>query len=152
MSPKKRRDAKTPVGTCKQCPPGSKRPSPYPGPRCATHHREVTKNRSKSSRDSRLRRTYNISSETYEKIYESQGGLCAICGPYSGRNGKTRNLSVDHDHSCCNGPKSCGKCVRGLICDLCNKYLGLLRDNPEGFQRGIDYLTNPPARKVITDD
>lgn len=27
---------------------------------------------------------------------------------------------VDHDHKCCSGDKSCGKCVRGILCPGCN--------------------------------
>lgn len=152
MPAKRPRASKTPERQCKDCAPGSKRPAPYPGPRCATHNREVKKNRKSTTRSTRLQKTYNITVEQYEEIYESQGRMCAICGPYSGRNGRTKNLSVDHDHSCCNGSVSCGKCVRGLVCDTCNKFLGLLRDNPDGFQRGIDYLTDPPARKVVRNE
>lgn len=146
-----KRSKKEPGKQCKDCDPGSRRPAPYPGPRCATHHRAVKKTRSSSSRKSHLKNTYNMTPEQYEQLYEFQNGLCYICGPYSGRNGRNKNLSVDHDHSCCPGRTSCGKCTRGLLCSRCNQLLGSIRDNPEAFQRGIDYLTNPPARKVFNN-
>jgi hypothetical protein len=47
---------------------------------------------------------------------------------------------VDHDHS--NGE------VRGILCGPCNQLLGHGRDSIAFFQRVIDYLTNPPARKL----
>jgi len=35
----------------------------------------------------------------------------------------------DHDHVCCSGKKSCGKCLRGLLCHGCNTKLGALENN-----------------------
>jgi hypothetical protein len=83
----------------------------------------------------RYRRTekikaHGLSIEQYENILNSQGGVCAICklpesavNPYSKQ---PRNLSIDHDHSCCPGRHSCGKCVRGLLCHKCNSALGVI--------------------------
>ncbi len=52
----------------------------------------------------------------YESMLADQGGGCAICG----RRPSDRPLYVDHDHSCCSGPDTCGFCVRGLLCHPCN--------------------------------
>jgi hypothetical protein len=53
------------------------------------------------------------------------------------------DAKVDHDHSCCPGKQSCGRCVRGLLCHGCNTSLGLLKDNAETLRRLADYLTRP---------
>lgn len=63
--------------------------------------------------------------------------------------GIRKRLPVDHDHACCPGPIGCRDCVRGLLCTRCNRLLGHLRDDTTAFQRGIDYLTSPPARAVL---
>lgn len=62
---------------------------------------------------------------------------CAICEK-SCKTGKA--LAIDHDHRCCQGKKSCGKCIRGLLCQDCNLGLGHFRDNPNSLMRAIDYL------------
>jgi hypothetical protein len=72
-------------------------------------------------------------------LYEAQGGRCYICQRATGAR---RRLAVDHNHAT-------GE-VRGLLCKPCNRdVLGHLRDNTEALQRAIDYLTNPPARRVL---
>ena len=77
------------------------------------------------SRKHTLKRRYNITVEQYDVLLESQGGACAICGrvPVEGE----RRLAVDHDHACCpDGEKTCGKCIRGLLCVSCNSGVGML--------------------------
>lgn len=49
-------------------------------------------------------------------------------------------LVVDHDHACCPGDHSCGKCVKGLICFDCNTALGLLRDDAAAADRLAGYV------------
>jgi hypothetical protein len=39
--------------------------------------------------------------------------------------------------------------VRGLICFLCNRAIGLLQDSPERVKAALDYLLAPPAYRVL---
>lgn len=60
---------------------------------------------------------YSITPDDYEKIFAAQGSVCAGClAPPNGR-----KLAVDHNHRCCDGDFSCGACIRGLLCDTCNR-------------------------------
>lgn len=95
-------------------------------------------------RDGYLKRTYGIDTEKYEQMLEKSGGGCYICGKTQEENGKY--LAVDHDHSCCNdGRKSCGKCIRGILCDICNRAVGLLKDNPENAMAVAQYIKENPS-------
>ena len=123
----------------------SLRKAPHPGPRCATHHRQVRKGRRTVSWEQRILATYNITGQQYWKLYEAQGGHCAFCP----RTGTKKRLSIDHDHACCKGPTSCGKCVRGLLCSTCNSYLGHIRDRAEVGLMIHQYLVTPPASLIL---
>jgi hypothetical protein len=68
--------------------------------------------------------------EIYDKLFHEQQGKCAICD--STENGRYKHLSIDHDHS--NGK------IRGLLCNNCNRGLGLLKDNPEVLRKAADYV------------
>ena len=81
---------------------------------------------------------YSITVEQYMTLLESQGGVCKLCKKEDS-SFRTR-LSVDHDHSCCPNEKSCGKCIRGLLCHHCNITLGAARDDIQTLQNMIDYL------------
>jgi hypothetical protein len=122
------------VKQCKDCPPGSKRPAPFPGPRCATHHRAITKLRKKANHERRVQVIYGLAPGEYERLYAAQGGRCAICQT---ANGKTKRLAVDHNHTT--------GAVRGLLCGPCNQLVGRLRDSPAAFLRGYQYLSRGPA-------
>ena len=58
--------------------------------------------------------------EQYDALLSAQGGVCAICS----RPPTKQFLAVDHDHACCPGSRTCGQCVRGLLCGHCNRQLG----------------------------
>lgn len=92
--------------------------------------------RKRQSKDSHLKRRYGISIEVWEEILSSQGMVCKICSLDSPR------FTVDHDHKCCNGFKTCGKCIRGIICENCNRALGLVKDNIDVLNKMIIYLEN----------
>jgi hypothetical protein len=118
--------------------------APFPGPRCFRHHHA----RRKLVRARNSDRRYSLEDGQYDKILEAQGGGCGWCGRPPRKDG--RRLARDHDHSCCPGKTSCGKCVRGLLCWSCNKALHHLGDDPVRVERGADYLRNWPTRKLMT--
>lgn len=53
---------------------------------------------------------------------------------------RLQNFVVDHDHTCCPGKRSCGRCVRGLLCNRCNRALGQFGDDIETLRRAVAYL------------
>lgn len=82
---------------------------------------------------------YNLPPGKYEEMLEEQGGVCAICHqPETVRNNA---LSVDHDRACCPGDRSCGECVRGLLCFKCNVHI-VLFESKEWVQSALEYLLN----------
>jgi hypothetical protein len=105
---------------------------------CYTCEKSVVKARRETTHRLRVAETYGMDVGDYDLIYAKQGGKCAICWRATG---KTRRLSVDHDH------KS-GK-VRGLLCSTCNRMLGHARDDTDFFARAINYLTDPPAENIV---
>ena len=108
--------------------------------------RYTTEYRKRSGRDrsaewaKHLHRQYGVTTQQWDAMFAAQAGGCAVCGVAEERG---RRLSVDHDHSCCPGKKSCGKCVRGLLCGDCNRALGLLRDDLARIDALSGYLTSP---------
>jgi hypothetical protein len=77
-------------------------------------------------RKQRLRSTYNLTVDDYQRMYAEQQGRCAICLD------EHPELAVDHDHE--------SGAVRGLLCRCCNLALGYLRDNPGYLIAAIAYL------------
>jgi hypothetical protein len=58
---------------------------------------------------------------------------CALCVA-------TERLDIDHDHACCPGDRSCGKCVRGFLCRSHNVGLGMFGDDPAQLRAAADYI------------
>ena len=74
-----------------------------------------------------LLRRYSLSEEKYSELLDSQGGCCAICLTPATKFKK--RLHVDHDHNCCPSGHSCGKCIRGLLCPICNRFLAYVESD-----------------------
>lgn len=70
-------------------------------------------------------KAYGISIEDWDRMYEEQKGLCAICGVNKARD-------VDHCHTS-------GK-VGALLCNPCNQGIGLFNEDPSRLSAAIDYL------------
>jgi hypothetical protein len=91
-------------------------------------------------------RAHGIGSRGRQRLLAVQGGVCAICG--TDDPGSRWGWAIDHDHSCCDGTDSCGKCVRGVLCVGCNTGLGGFKDDPERMRRAIEYLQRPKLRAM----
>lgn len=88
-----------------------------------------------STRKRNLKHKYGISLEKYEEMLTEQEGKCAICKATENNttgNRKDWNFAVDHDHET-------GK-IRGLLCNSCNRGIGLLKDNPELLRKAAEYV------------
>lgn len=120
------------VRACKDC-GSTSRKLPHPGPRCATCHRKVRRGASDRRRLTYVAKQYNLTPEQYAELTGRYSGMCWICRKRKGR-------AVDHDHGCCSGKTSCGKCVRGFLCTICNVFLGRIGDSIQILINAIDYL------------
>lgn len=94
------------------------------------------------------RRRHGITVKEYEAMLWEQMGVCRICeNPESKtRNGKIIRLSVDHDHRCCPGRYSCGKCVRALLCHSCNVGSGSFDHSPARLRRAATFFEGYPDK------
>jgi hypothetical protein len=92
--------------------------------------REYRRRHIEREQDCQLQRHYGLSLAEYDDMLESQDNGCAICGKPPEENGK--RLSVDHDHET-------GK-VRGLLCNCCNRGLGIFHDDIALMRDAIEYL------------
>ncbi len=79
------------------------------------------------------------------RLVELQGAVCAICGlpeaTTNKRYGRERVLALDHDHTS-------GE-IRGLICSSCHAKLVHLGHDSEWVRKALDYITDPPARRLF---
>ena len=106
------------------------------------------KGRQVQIRTVQLRIRYGLTPLQYNRLFTAQNGVCAICGqPETARqkSGKIQRLSIDHNHKCCPGKRSCGRCVRGLLCVRCNIALGSLSDDVTRMYAMISYITRTEA-------
>jgi Recombination endonuclease VII len=114
--------------------------------RCKECRRELTarwraENPEKNIASKRIQhlKRYNLD----EAAYSEMGDTCWICGAVEPGYGR-KYFFIDHDHACCPpGPgklRSCGKCIRGLLCGNCNLGLSLFRDDPKRLRKAADYI------------
>ena len=99
--------------------------------------------------DTRLKNKFGINLKQYDTMLNKQNGKCAICGENETitTNGIVRRLAVDHNRVCCANNKSCGLCVRGLLCNSCNTGIGKLKDDINLLNSAITYLQNNNSLK-----
>lgn len=81
-----------------------------------------------------LKNKYGITPADYESLLVAQDGCCAICRTDTDPYGRAK-FCVDHDHTT--------GAVRGLLCNNCNRTLGLFGDDPARLERAAAYLRDP---------
>ena len=102
-----------------------------------TECKECAKSRIKASHDptryrnNHLKRNYGITLDDYDRMYEQQGGCCAICGT-TNPGGKWNHFAVDHNHET--------GAVRELLCNNCNTAIGLMKDSSNLLRLAANYL------------
>lgn len=106
------------------------------------------KNLLKNQSNYRLTHNYGLDATQRKTKFLEQKGKCAICNDILIPG---RGTQIDHDHSCCSGKVTCGKCIRGLLCHLCNSMLSKAKDNPNRLQGGILYLEKYAKTRGISD-
>lgn len=84
---------------------------------------------------------YGISDTEFDALREKQGGVCAIChrAQSASADAQHQNLSVDHDHAT--------GVIRGLLCNRCNRAIGLLQDDPRLLIAAARYLKRNRANQ-----
>jgi hypothetical protein len=102
-------------------------------------NREWKKKNPSQAKEHALKQRHNITLKDRDKILNNQGGKCAICKRFE--DDLKSPLHVDHDHNCCSGEKSCGKCIRGLLCYDCNRGLGAFKDSDLLLKNAQVYLS-----------
>jgi len=87
-------------------------------------------------RSTRNTQRYGLSLDDLDRMAADQDNCCAICrGDQTRtdwRSGKKNDLVVDHCHST--------NLVRSLLCDPCNRAIGLLGDDPERLEAAAAYI------------
>jgi hypothetical protein len=99
-----------------------------------------------SARRSSLKRTYGANiAQHQQRVRQEQRGKCPLCLRSLDT---SRRPSQDHSHKCCppvigrNGKpqvKTCGRCLRGILCTRCNQALGFI-ENEAWLERAIAYI------------
>lgn len=120
---------------------------------CNSHWRTWQYNNDPENRASRVAhnrsaqlRNFGLTLEDYDAMMEAQDGLCAICESTT----PNKVLAVDHDHACCDTTsRSCGRCVRGLLCLQCNTKLGWFEVHGEAV---LDYTSGRWSRSKKSID
>ena len=110
------------------------------GEMCITHSREKRKKfdtHYEMQRNHTLNKKYGISLSEFWDYWIVFKGKCSICEndlklPEKRKGQSLEVVAVDHDHNT-------GQ-IRGLLCNGCNKGLGLFKDSPQLLESAINYL------------
>lgn len=104
----------------------------HSGSELQEHHRQCYR---RTRRAFHLNKKFGLTEAQYHTMLMAQGHRCALC---TRADLPEKRLAVDHDHVT-------GK-IRALLCDRCNRGIGLLGDDPIQLRKAAEYL----ARHKLT--
>lgn len=84
---------------------------------------------------------YKLTEDDFQNKLNAQDNKCAICSTAFDESIRSKFPFVDHDHSCC-AKSTCGKCVRGLLCNRCNNFIGTLESSTGYKQKAEEYINS----------
>jgi hypothetical protein len=95
--------------------------------------------RSEYARQWNMLKKYNIDLDGFSVLWQAFSGKCGICGvgmklPAKRKGQALDVVAIDHDHVTGN--------IRGLLCNACNKGLGLFNDDITKLINAIKWLEN----------
>lgn len=132
-------------GTCAQC--GARKASRGVGlcKLCDIVKRKSPQTRQEYRRSWHIRNKYGMDDAEFEAWWIVFKGKCGICGselkmPTLTRGQALDVVAIDHDHTT-------GR-VRGLLCNGCNKGIGLLREDVNILKNAIDWINNAKTRNT----
>lgn len=98
----------------------------------AAYEKERRAKRPDESRGSKLLHRYGITIDQYDDLIKFQDGRCALCPATIYSPNKPVRLAVDHDNLT--------GAIRGLLCNKCNRGIGLLDHDIARLELAINYL------------
>lgn len=105
---------------------------------CATNQsKEWYRKNPQVKRNASLLREYGISLEQFENMKIMQDGKCAIC---KNKFKDSVDTCVDHDHAT--------KQVRALLCNHCNRAIGLFKESASNLKSALKYLKKYSSKSV----
>ena len=104
---------------------------PCESARVAAYWKSLPKDEQYRRKRNNVLKPYNLTQKQFDGFMLVQGNACAICNkPFE----SLTQAHIDHNHTT-------GK-VRGLLCENCNRGLGLFYDNEYNLKTALLYLQN----------
>jgi hypothetical protein len=102
--------------------------------------RKADKRTTKERAEYHQLKKYGITLDIKEMILKNQGGHCALC-PKKEPGGRHNKWHTDHCHET--------GAIRGVLCDRCNRGIGMLGDSAERLLRASQYVAHSRPLELI---
>ena len=98
----------------------------------------------KQERKYKLKRHYKLTPLEWDKLFEAQGKVCALCK--ASDPGTKSGWHTDHDHKT-------GR-VRGILCFICNRHIGIFehylgREDVQSYLMSTPLMKKPPSEPLV---